>query len=220
MALDGTDFLERLLATVPAAIVACDLRGYVQVFSPAAERLLGHRAPRPLERLHVAELYHRVDDARAVMAQLQAAGGTPVGPVEVLLRARRGEVVPSRLMASFVYDRAGNAVGTVGCFEDRREASGLQRRLDDVTEQVVQSERRTSALQVASHAAHELSQPLMAAMGNIELLVLAPGMAPEVVNRLERAYAQLERMRRTVSDFAKIAAAPSTTTTGPDGGRS
>jgi PAS domain S-box-containing protein len=219
VALEPTDLLERLVATVPAAIVACDLRGYVQVFSPGAERILGHRAPRGRERLHVSELYHRVDDARSVMAQLKAAAGAHVGPLEMLVRARNGEVIPTRLLASIVHDLGGQPVATVGVFEDRREANNLHRRLEEVTDQVVQSERRTSALQLASQAAHELSQPLMAAMGNIELLMLSPGLGPEVSSRLERAYAQLERMRRTVSDFTKIAAPPTSAATGTDGSR-
>lgn len=207
MSLTGSDLLDRLVETSPWAIVVSDLRGRIVLFSPGAERALGYRAAEAIRHVHVTDLYHRPDDARRVLERLRDRIATPDAPAEAMeltLRSRAGELIPTRLFASMVHDASGAAMGTMGVFEDRREAAALVRRLEDATGQVLASEKRAAAVAVASEAAHELSQPLMAAMGNLELLLLSSELSPELTARLERAYEQLERMRRIVGDFSRV----------------
>lgn len=207
MPLPGTDLCDRVIETSPAAVVASDPRGRLLVFNPAAEAMLGYPAAEALGYLHVTDLYHRPEEARRVLLRVRAqADGTE--PFEVTLRARNGELVPARLRAAVLRDASGAVVGVVGTFEDRREPLGLARRLEDATSQVLASERKAASMAVASAAAHEMAQPLTAAMGNVEMLMMTDDLDPQVGQRLERAYEQLERLKRIVNEFSRLATRP------------
>ena len=207
MSLGADTLLDSLVDTATFAVVVADLRGRILLFSPAATDLLGFDAVEACAHLHVTDLYVRPEEARQVMTRLQERKRNvrPLDePFEVIMRSRAGEQVPVRLAATLVRDENGEPVASMGVFEDRREASALAARLEDATGQVLASEKRAAVVAMAASAAHELSQPLMAAMGNIELVLLSAGLDPEVSGRLDRAYEQLERMRRLVNDFARL----------------
>jgi PAS domain S-box-containing protein len=214
VSLGAETLLDSLVDTAAFAVVVADLRGRILLFSPAATDLLGYDAVEACGHLHVTDLYLRPEEARQVMAKLlgRKRKARPLDdPFEVTMRSRAGELVPVRLSASLVRDDEGVPVASLGVFEDRREASALAARLEDATGQVLASEKRAAVVAMAASAAHELSQPLMAAMGNIELVLLSAGLDPEVSGRLDRAYEQLERMRRLVNDFARLTTARQTT---------
>ena len=205
---EGTDLLDRLLEASPSAAIVADLRGRILVFSAAAQAVLGYRAEEERKHLHVTDLYHHAADARRIMEMLRARGvGTPgsTEPLDVNLRARNGELIPVRLGAAWIVSSTGTPVGTLGVFHDRRAELELNHRLEDVTGQVVAIERRSAESAVAGAAAHEMSQPLTAAMGHLEILMMADGIDPAMAERLERTWEQLERMRKLVADFSRTA---------------
>jgi PAS domain S-box-containing protein len=207
----AADLLDRLIDANPAPIIVADVRGRILLFSPAAEALLGYRGGEAREHLHVTDLYHRPDEARRVLERVRARrpGVAPAHDrLDVTLRARNGELVPVRLSVSLLRDAAGDVVGTLGIFEDLREEVALRRRLEDAADQVVASERRASGLGVVGRVAHDLSQPLTAAMGNLEMLAAVPDLTATQADRLDRTWEQLERMRRIVHEFSQIAASP------------
>ena len=215
MSLDGSDMLARLMDTCPSPVIVTDLHGRILVFSRAAERMLGYRDEEARAHLHVTDLYHRPDEARRVMRQVRARTiGTVAGddPLDITLRARNGELVPVRLTASLVRDQDG-PVATLGIFVDRREQLDLGQRLEEATDQVVASERRAAGMTVAGAAAHEMAQPLTAAMGNLEMMLMEEEPVELLRDRASRAYEQLERLRRIVNDFARLAASRAA---GPD----
>lgn len=212
MSLSGTDVFARLLDASPSAIVVADLRGRVVLLNEAAQRLLRYGARDVKGGLHVADLYHRRTDARLAATRLKAR---PVGvhpldePLDVALRASNGDVFPARLLLSFLRDRDGAPVATLGVFQDRREVDALVARLGEVTAQVEVVERRASGISLAAAASHELAQPLTAALGQMEMLTLDPGLSPTAVDRIERVVDQLDRMRRIVREFTRTVAAHS-----------
>lgn len=207
MVLPGTDLFDRLLDVGPAAVIAADLRGRLLVFNRAAEALLGYGAAEALQHLHVTDLYHRPEDARRVLMRIRAQDNA-LTPMDITLRARNGELIPVRLRAALLHEASGAVVGTVGAFEDRRETDALSRRLEDAAGQVLASERRAANIAVASEAAHEMAQPLTAAMGNLEMLLMTEDLAPDTTRRLERAYEQLERLKRIVHEFSRFTTRP------------
>ena len=60
-----------------------------------------------------------------------------------------------------------------------------------------------AAVALAGATAHELNQPLTSVMGIVELL-MATDRSESEVDRLERAYEQLERMAEIVRDLSKV----------------
>ncbi len=210
MALTGTDLLDRLLDVVPAPVIVADLRGRVLLVNAATERALGYRAAEAQGQLHVTDVYHRVDEARRVLARLRARGGGPSAPepFDVTLRARNGELVPVRLTASLLRDAAGAEVATLGVFEDRREHIALGKRLEEAAGQVEAIERRAAGVAAIGSVVHEMAQPLTAAMGNVEMLLLDPSLSSPTRERTQRTYEQLERLRGFLGQIARAGRRP------------
>ncbi len=192
--------LDAVVDAVPLPVMVVDARGRVLGGNEAAARLLSYSLAEMRELLHVTDVYHRPDDARAAFRAATDAGGAAA--TEVVIRLRGGELVPCRVHVRLL--GPGGTEGSVGVIEDLREVQGLSRRLEDATRQIVASEKRAAVTALASQAAHELSQPLMAAMGNVELALMAPGLESKLVGRLEKTYEQLERIRAIVAEFVRL----------------
>lgn len=194
------EVLDALVDAVPLPVMVADARGRVLGGNEAAAAFLGYNLAEMRELLHVSDVYHRPDDARAAHRAALDAGGA--ASTEVVIRLRGGELVPSRIHVRLL--GAGGAEGSLGVIEDLREVQALSRRLEDATRQIVASEKRAAVTALASQAAHELSQPLMAAMGNVELALMAPNLDNKLAGRLEKTYEQLERIRAIVSEFVRL----------------
>jgi PAS domain S-box-containing protein len=174
----------------------------VLVFNRAAEAALGYESQWARDHMHVTEVYADASDARRVLAELRAQAGG-IAQVEVRLRARSGEIIPVELAAAEVFSAKGTPIATVGVFDDQRPELALKRRLAATTEQLIATEKRAAAMEVAGAAAHELNQPLTAVMGSLELLHLREDLPAGVHTRLDRAYEQLERMAEIVRSLAR-----------------
>jgi two-component system, LuxR family, sensor histidine kinase DctS len=192
--------LNLLLDMEVHGVLTADTHGRVTYGNPAACALLGFNMMELQTMVHVTDVYYRPDDARRVM---RAARQEDAVGVDVMLRTRSGELVPACVHARLQLDDTGTFVGTVGILEDRRELVDLHRRLEEAASQVIASERRVAARDTTAEAANEISQPLMAAMGNIELALLEPLLDARVSSRLERAYEQLERLKTLAAEFAR-----------------
>ena len=192
------DLLPRLLDACPDPILAADLSGRVLVFSSASEQLLGYTQEMVAEGLHVGELYAQRGDAGRVMATMREDPDRRVLGLRVRLRSRQGEAIPVLMSAALVHDFAGRPVASVGICRDDRLNRSLTDRLAAATAQLVASEKRAAAAAVTGNTAHELNQPLTAAMGLLELQQLQTTDAASR-DRLLRAHRQLYRMRDIVS---------------------
>jgi PAS domain S-box-containing protein len=196
------DLLGRLIDATPNPVMATDTSGRVLVFNRAAEAALGYESQWARDHMHVTEVYADASDARRVLAELRAQAGG-IAQVEVRLRARSGEIIPVELAAAEVFSAKGTPIATVGVFDDQRPELALKRRLAATTEQLIATEKRAAAMEVAGAAAHELNQPLTAVMGSLELLHLREDLPAGVHTRLDRAYEQLERMAEIVRSLAR-----------------
>lgn len=196
--------LAALLDLLPEPVLVADPRGRVVYGNPAACALLGYPLLEVRSLLHVSDLYQRPEDARRALRAARDGDGQSGAPVDVTIRSRAGEAIPAKVHIRLLRGADGSALGTIGVIEDQREVVDLSRRLEEASVQVVASEKRAAVVALAAKAAHDLSQPLMAAMGNVELVLLQKGLDPRVVERLERTYEQLERLKAIVADFVKM----------------
>ena len=199
-----TDLLQRMVANTDDALVAADLRGKVVAFNPAAGTLLGYSEAEALGGLHVADLYADPRDARRLAKSFAACDPEPFQEDRVRLRTHYGEAVPTRLIGWQLRDAEGQHVGTVGLYRDLRHYQAMASQIEAFTDRVLAQEQATTTKMVAGGAAHELNQPLTSVMGTLELLLLKRGHDQQTVDRLERAYAQLERMAETVRRLSEV----------------
>jgi PAS domain S-box-containing protein len=99
--------------------VTTDIRGRITYYSPGAEQLLGHPADAMLGQ-RGADFYRGgVEEARALMQRLRAAG--QLRNYETALRARDGRWVEVSSSLSLLRDMHGTAVGTLAVFKDITE---------------------------------------------------------------------------------------------------
>ncbi len=197
------DLFGRLIDATPNPVMASDMRGRVLVFNRSAEAALGYDSRWARENMHVTEIYADAGDARRVLAEIRNSPSGLVQAVDVRLRSRSGEHIPVLLSAAEVYAADGMPIATVGVFQDQRQELALRNRLEETTEQLIATEKRAAAIEVAGAAAHELNQPLTAVMGSLEMLELRADLPEDVHRRVERAYEQLERMADIVRRLAE-----------------
>ena len=93
-------------------------------------------------------------------------------------------------------------IATVGIFHDLRERLALESRLEEISAQLVQTEKQATLAALAGTAAHELNQPLTAVMGLVELLQLSA--EGSVASRLDKIYRETERMSAIVKRIGRI----------------
>ncbi len=201
---ESRDFLERLLAVIPDPVVAADLEGRLLCFNRAAQEVLGYAEQEALDELHATDLYGNSDDARRVMEAIRGSEDLRVEKVKVRVRSRSGEQIPVLLWGFQLHDGNGQAVATCGLFRDVRETESLTFRLQRATGQLIDSEKRSAAIEVAGAAAHELNQPLTSVMGLLEMMQIRGNLEEETEERLERAYGQLERMAEIVRELSDV----------------
>ena len=197
------DFLERLIDASPDPILCSDLKGKILLYNRAAEEGLGYPPLEARTRLHVTELYADEEEAGKILHSIRTSRPRRVEGYRLRIRSRTGETIPILLSAAEIHDREGNPVATVGVFRDTRESDSLASRLREATNRLIHSEKRSAAVALAGATAHELNQPLTSVMGIVELL-MATDRSESEVERLERAYEQLERMAEIVRDLSKV----------------
>ncbi len=198
------DFLERLIDASPDPIIAAEESGLVLLFNRAAEQLLGYSSQEAQARLHIHEIYAEPRDASQVLMSIRSSPHGRCDNFRTRLRSRNGEQIPILLSAAEVHDRDGETVATVGVFRDTRASDLLTSRLRQATNQLIESEKRSAATELAGATAHELNQPLTSVMGILELAILKAEGDQEHKLRLESAYKQLERMADIVRSLSRI----------------
>ena len=122
-------FKERLIASSPDGIIAVDQDGRVTAYNPQAAEILGYTPVEVLGR-PVDRLYDDPGEPRRIGRMLHQGGGR-LRDHETTVRSHSDEKIPVRHSSTWLFDAAGQRVGSVGYFEDLRrrrlllEASNL-----------------------------------------------------------------------------------------------
>ena len=195
--------LESLLATIPSPAVVADPKGRILLFSEAAEAVFGYSTSEARRELLVQDLFVSADVVPGVLETLGEAPDRRLRGRRVRLRAQDGESIPAQLSARWVLGDGGEPVAWLAVLQDRREVADLETRLNNSTDRLITSEKRTTTMEIAGAAAHHLNQPLTSIMGSIELLANRRDLPPDVRRRVHKIYDQLERMARAVRELAQ-----------------
>ncbi len=202
-------FLERLIDSSRDAIIASDMRGTVLVFNDAAERITGFRGGDLIGKTSVNDLYP-AGRAKEIMKMLRSPEKGGVGlavGVETEINSRDGSPIPIMLSAAIIYDDDGREIATTGFFSDLREQRGMERRLKEAQNALIQTEKQAAIAELAGSAAHELNQPLTAVMGYAELLQRKLKTLPpeDPLHKIVATiYQEAERMAAVVKKIGRI----------------
>ncbi len=193
------ELLAELLRASLCPVVAADREGHILEYSLAAEKLLGYSAADARRDLIVQDLFADIGDLQELLSALDGLSGDKPYKRRIRLRARDGGTLPARISVRPLGDRAWVAV-----VQDTRESADLEARLHRATDQLIASEKRSTTMEVAGAAAHNLNQPLTSIMGSVELLASRRDLPPDVRRRINQVYDQLERMAHAVQELSQI----------------
>lgn len=206
------EHLQSILDTVPDAMVVIDAQGRIRSFSVTAERLFGYRAdeiigrnvsllmPSPYREQHDFYLHrylttgdkHIIGSSRVVIGQRQ--DGTTF-PMELSIGETSGQ--QQRQFTGFV--------------RDLTERQQTQQRLHELQSELAHMSRFTAMGEMASTLAHELNQPLTAAVSYLNgcrrLLARGAAADPEMLNEgIERAAEQAMRAGQIIRRLREFVA--------------
>jgi two-component system sensor kinase FixL len=155
--------LQSILDTVPDAMVVIDVRGIMQSFSAAAERLFGYRSDDVLGK-NVSLLMpspYREDHDRYLERYLRTGERRIIGIGRVVVGERKdGSTFPMELSVGEM--KSGDARYFTGFIRDLTERQETEARLQELQSELVHVSRLTAMGEMASTLAHELNQPLAA----------------------------------------------------------
>lgn len=209
------DLLVNLVEHSPNAIVASDTSGTVLVFNRSAEKLWGYSQDEVIGRLNSSDLLMPGAGVEVYRILESSELGEPgyVHNLQTEALSRGGEIIPVGLSASYLREE-GEPVASVGIFQDLRQRLALESRLQEMSVQLVESEKQATLAALAGTTAHELNQPLTTVMGLVELLQFKVADDEPLNAQLQRIYDETERMSTIVRRIGKITKFSTTTYVG------
>lgn len=197
------DLLGRLVENAPVAIIAFDVQERVLLFNPAAEQMLRYDSATARQQLRAGDLYVDERDVTRLLDQLHAAPSGALHGRPASLRARTGERVPVLFSAAEVYSADGQVRASVHLLVDQRPMLALEQRAERAAADVVESEHRAAQLDAGLRQLMELSQPLTAVTGVVDLLLDGP-LEDSARAWLERSVVELERLHEGMRALGRL----------------
>ena len=190
------DFLDKIIACSPNAIMAMDMRGVIKLWNQGAQDIFGVKADQVIEKMSIQEIFSK-RVARKVMALMRDETFGAKGKLHsysLNFKKETGELVEGNLSASIVYDEHGNELASVAIFVDLRERLQTERDLSAARQHLLQSEKLAAMGRLTSQIAHELNNPLFGIMNTLELMKTE--ISPENKRRrlLDMSLSEIERL--------------------------
>ena len=205
-------------------VIGKDLNGHITSWNKGAERMYGYTAAevigRPITMLAPPELR---DEIYSLIEQVKRGGD--VRQYQTVRITKDGRRLDISLTLSPIRDQSGAVVGVSTIARDVTMINEAERRIRELTAELVHTSRLSAMGQLSSSLAHELNQPLTAIVNYSEaarqMLQAAPTpVSPRIPDLLEKAARQAERagaiirrlrsfvekgsVERSVSDLGQI----------------
>jgi two-component system sensor kinase FixL len=156
--------LRSILDSMPDAMVVIDECGLMQSFSVAAEQLFGYSESDAVgQNVNILAPSPHLEAHDGYIARYLATGERRIIGVGRVVSGRRrdGSVFPMELTIGEVVTNSGHRLFT-GFIRNLTSRQDIERRLQDLQEELIQVSRESAMGTMASTLAHELSQPLTA----------------------------------------------------------
>jgi PAS domain S-box-containing protein len=183
-------FLDHVLNSIGAGLVAVGLNGRLLTVNRAAEELTGHRAGyavgEPLELVF--------PEAAAQLVRTALRSGRLALREETHVRRAGGEEVPVSLTTSLLRDEAGRVYGAVVAFSDLT-------RIRRMEERIRQLDRLAALGRFTTSVAHELRNPLAGIAAGVEYLGKSAATRPADAEHLHFIRREISRLDRIIGDL-------------------
>lgn len=180
------------------AIIAIDSLGRVEMFNRAAERIFGFQAAEVVGQnvnMLMPAPYHDEHDGY-IKNYITTGTAKIIGTGrEVEAQHKDGTIFPIDLSIGEM--RSGNSRGFIGVIRDTTERHQSERRVRELTAELVHISRLSAMGQLASSLAHELNQPLTAIANYAEvarqIAAMGDGNSPKLGEFLGKTVEQADR---------------------------
>ncbi len=159
--LDSQEKYRSLVEGTVDGIVTADVHGIVTFVNRGMKEMLGMEKDEVIGS-QIWNFYPEgKEQARTIMRMLRDQGN--VANYEMELNGK-DRIIPIRTSASRLFDGQGNEIGSFGIFSDITSEKALQEKLRKTQAQVIQSMKLRALGDLVSGVAHEINNPLMAAI--------------------------------------------------------
>ncbi|GAB2997052.1 hypothetical protein GCM10010960_13800 [Arenimonas maotaiensis] len=203
-----------IIANAGEPIVATNLEGTIQVFNPAAERMLGYSAAEVVGRM-TPEAFHDIDELVAeseasgqpgFKALVHMAGDDVVDIREWTYVAKDGRKIPTLRTMTALRDTGGHLLGYLAIYRDLTVAKEAERLLKSAKDAALEAARVKSDF--LANMSHEIRTPMHAITG-LTHLVLKTGLDErqrDYIHKIQASGRHLLGLINDILDFSKIEA--------------
>jgi len=195
--LTATEFLDNILKTMSAGVVAVDREGRITHFNPAASLMLGIPANEPLGRLYRDTIPPGDPiDANALRA---AQSGRKVESIEKTWLLADGTRLFVSVSTAVMMDDGGKAIGAVEVFHDLT-------RIKKMEQEITRLNTLAALGEMAAAVAHQVRNPLSGILGYGSLLkrdMDENDPRQKLVNRICEGVETLNKTVTTLLDYTR-----------------
>jgi len=170
---------ERLFEHVGCGVFISSKEGRFLDANQALLDMLGYQSKEEFLEMDITQdLYLRPEDRKRFQEKIEREGR--VIDYELDFKRKDGSVIPVMVTVHVRYNQQGNVVGYEGINmnqsqrkrmeEELKNKLEMERKLRDIQEQLLQSEKLAAMGKLTSQIAHELNNPLYGIMNTLELL--------------------------------------------------
>ena len=184
----ASEWQKTILKTANYTIIACDDKGIIQVFNPAAEKMLGYSAVDVIGKKGPDFLY-KPEELKKMAEDLSKEFGVTVEPGfdAITYKCRQlqlpdenewtyvqkdGNTFPVRLSVTAIFDVYGDVAGYVGIGHDLSIEHEIRKHL--ISAKLDALEAAKSKAEFLANMSHEIRTPMNGVIGLTELLLQTP----------------------------------------------
>jgi PAS domain S-box-containing protein len=178
--------LSAIVESSDDAILGITLEGVITSWNPGAARLYGYSAAETIgQPTSVLIPADNLDEAPAILQRL--ATGERIEQYETVRRRKNGSLFDVSLKFSPILDASGNVLGASAIARD----VSVHKRAEEA---LLRSEKLASVGRMAASVAHEINNPLAAAMAALYLVSTDDSLASATRSRVDLAQRELDRV--------------------------
>ena len=186
----GLEYLEAIVENTADLVITVNTDGFIQTFNRGAEQALGYDRNDVIGK-RVEMLFANPEEREKAIAKLQ--GQDNVTNWKTHFKTRNGQVRHILLTLSYLRDRRGNLIGTLGISKDITRVMELQ-------EKLIRTEQEAAIGRAVTGIQHAIKNMLNTLRGG--LYVVRVGLKKNQENRITEGSEMIEEGLNRISDLS------------------